>query len=121
MLRWKPANTREATLRMQHAIRQYPNSVDFRQCHYYVTDLDISAELGKGAAQITKPDIDNTLRGLGLRLDAEVYDMSLRGENTTGYFVPERALLRLGIDLPAWNQPAPADRPQGHGTKGRAR
>jgi hypothetical protein len=108
MLKWKPANTKDAILRMQHAIRQYPNTVDFRQCHYYVTDAGIAGELDKDVASLTKTDIDGVLGGLGLKLDTEVFDMSLRSENTTGYFVPESALVRVGIELPAWSYTSPS-------------
>jgi hypothetical protein len=103
MLKWKPASTREAVLKMQHAIRQYPNTVDFKQCHYYVTDLEIARELGKDVDALTKVDVDSTLEGLGLKLDKEVYDMTLESENSIGYFVPASALLRVGIELPAWD------------------
>jgi hypothetical protein len=108
MLKWRPANTYETVLCMQRAIVQYPNVVDWRQCHYYVTLRDIAAELNKPEDALTRGDIDSVLGGPGLRLDQEVYDISLRGEDTTGFFVPESALVRSGIELPSWGPPLPS-------------
>jgi hypothetical protein len=105
MLRWKPANIRDAVLQMQQAIALYRTEVGWRQCHYYVTEEDIAAELGTTAEVLTGDEIDSVLGGLGLRLDKEVYSISLHSENTTGYFAPEAALKREGISLPEWNLP----------------
>jgi hypothetical protein len=102
MLKWKPANTKETVLKIQHLIIQYPSEIDWRQPHYYVTQDDIAAELEKDVSKISKVDIDHVLGDAGLKLDREVYDLSLPSEATIGFFVPESALLRIGIRLPAW-------------------
>lgn len=94
---------------MQQAIRHYPNSVDFGQCHLYVTDIDIANHLEKDVGVLTNKDVDGALGGLGLWLDKEVYNMSLRSENTTGYFVSESALIRVGVEIPSWDQPTPSN------------
>jgi hypothetical protein len=88
---------------MQQAIKQYPNSIDFRQCHYFVTDLDIARSLGKDIHNLAKKDIDLALEGLGLDLEKEVYDMPLKGE-TIAFLVPENALRRIGAELLPWDQ-----------------
>jgi hypothetical protein len=87
MLRWRPANTKDAVLAMQGAIRQYPNSVDFRQCHYFSTDLDIAEALNKGVDELSAIDITQAFRDAGLRPDKEVYDIALG--DRIGFFVPE--------------------------------
>jgi hypothetical protein len=105
MLRWKPANIKDAVLQMQSAIAMYRGEVDWKQCHYYITDDDIATALGKAIDGLKNSDVNAVLCGLGLRLDKEVYELRLPSIGMTGYFVPENALKRVGISLPEWNLP----------------
>jgi len=106
MLKWRPANTKEAVLLIQHAIVHYPEEVDWSQCHYYVTKRDIAAELGKPEETLTNPETIKALADMGFNPDRVYDNVSLESDKTTGFFVTESALERLGIDLPEWNQPS---------------